>query len=128
MSNDEVKKTPEEEALGHLLVASEGVLSGAGHTLLVEAYKTSYVVTRSYSYYLQLDQYEEAVQKMRLEATRLTDRDREHLTEIVRACEAAASSIDPDDETPVGYKVCRRNFRWHYQKMSEMVDDVLQDA
>jgi repressor of nif and glnA expression len=128
MSIDEVKKTPEEEALGHLLVASEGALSGAGHTLLVEAYKTAYVVTRSYSYYLQLDEYEKAVQKMRLEATRLTDRDLEYLTEIVRACEAAASFIDPNDETPAGYKVCRRNVRWHYQKMSEMIDDVLQGA
>jgi hypothetical protein len=128
MPNDEVKMTPQEEALGELVALNEEVLSEAARTLLSEAYKTSYVVTQSYSYYLQLDEYEETVQKMRLEATRLTDRDWEHLAEIVRACEAAASSIDPDDETPVGYKVCRRNVRWHYQKMSEMVDDVLQDA
>jgi hypothetical protein len=46
----------------------------------------------------------------------------------VRACEAAASFIDPNDERPAGYKVCRRNVRWHYQKMSEMIDDVLQGA
>src|SRR5918994_7752707 len=113
MSKYEVKKRPEEEAFGHLLVAGEGVLSGGGHTLLLEAYKTAYVVNRSYSYYLQLDEYEEAVQKMRLEATKLTDRDREYLAKIVRACDAAASSIDPDDQTPAGYKVCRRNVRWH---------------
>ena len=66
--------------------------------------------------------------KMRLEATRLTDSDREHLAKIVRACEAAASSIDPNDETPAGYKVCRRDVRWHHEMISSMVDEVLQDA
>ena len=68
------------------------------------------------------------MQKMRLEATRLTDSDREHLAEIVRAGEAAASSIDPNDETPVGYLVCRGHVHCRYQMMSYVVDDVLQDV
>jgi hypothetical protein len=70
----------------------------------------------------------EAMQKMRLEATRLTDRDREHLAKIVCAGKAAGSSIDPDDETPAGYRYCRGDLHWYYEMLSEMVDDALQDA
>jgi hypothetical protein len=129
MSNEEVKKTLEEEALEELLALNKEVLSEAARTLLDEAYLASYKDTLAEAYYcFQREEYEEAMQKMRLEATRLTDRDREHLAKIVRAYEAAASSIDPNDETPAGYKVCRRDVHWHYQMISEMVNDALQFA
>jgi hypothetical protein len=123
-----LKVTPEEEALGELLALNKEVLSEAACTLFDEAYIASYADYLAYNYCVQQGEYEEAMQKMSLEATRLTDSDREHLAKIVRAGEVAASFIDPNDETPAGYKVCRRNVRWHYQKMSEMIDDVLQGA
>jgi hypothetical protein len=128
MSTDEVKITPEEEALGDLLEETEEVLSEAAHTILREAYMASYALYLSHSYSFGPEDYEDAIQKMRLEATRLTDSDREHLAKIVRAYEAAASSIDPNDETPAGYKVCRRDVHWHYQMISEMVNDALRVA
>jgi hypothetical protein len=129
LSNDEVKMTPEEEALGKLWKETEGVLSEAAHTLIVEAHKASYAANLASSYNFGPEEYEEAMQKMRLEATRLTDRDREHLAKIVRGCEAAASSIDPDDQTPAGYKVYCKELQWrrYYQMMFSMVDYVLQD-
>jgi hypothetical protein len=129
MSNEEVKKTLEEEALEELLALNKEVLSEAARTLLDEAYLASYKDTLAEAYYcFQREEYEEAMQKMRLEATRLTDRDREHLAKIVRAGKAAASSIDPDDETPAGYRYCRGELHWYYEMISEMVDDALQDA
>ena len=124
----EVKKTPEEEALGQLFEETKEVLSEAARTLLSEAYGASYALYLVSSYSYGPEEFEEAMQKMSLEATRLTDRDREHLAKIVRAYEAAASSIDPDDETPAGYKVCQGDVHWYYQMMSYMVDEVLQDV
>jgi hypothetical protein len=123
-----LKVTPEEEALGELLALNKEVLSEAACTLVDEAYIASYADYLAYNYCVQKGEYEEAMQKMSLEATRLTDSDREHLAKIVRAYEAAASSIDPNDETPAGYKVCRRDVHWHYQMISEMVNDALQFA
>jgi hypothetical protein len=128
MSPREVKWTPEEEALGELLEETEEVLSEAARTLLREAYKASYALYLSHSYSFGPEDYEEAMQKMRLEATRLTDSDREHLAKIVHAGKAAASSIDRDDQTPAGHKVWRGDVRWYYEMLSEMVDEVLQDA
>jgi hypothetical protein len=108
MPNREVKMTPAEEALGEVAALNKEVLSEAARTLLDEACLASYKDTLAEAYYcFQREEYEEAMQKMRLEATRLTDRDREHLAKIVRAGKAAASSIDPDDETPAGYRYCR---------------------
>jgi hypothetical protein len=128
MSNDEVKLTPEEEALGELWEDTQKVLSEAARTLLSEADIASYALYLSHSYSFPPEVYEEAMQKMSLEATRLTDSDREHLAKIVRAYEAAASSIDPNDQTPAGYKVCRRDVRWYYEMLSEMVNDALRVA
>jgi hypothetical protein len=129
MSNDEVKMTLEEEALGELVALNEEVLSEAARTLLSEAYLAAYKDTLAEAYCcLQREEYQEAMQKMSLEATRLTDRDREHLAKIVCAGKAAASSIDPDDHTPAGYRYCRGDLHWYYEMLSEMVDEVLQDA
>ena len=129
MSNKEVKLTLEEEALGELFEVNKEVLSEAARTLLDEACLASYKDTLAEAYYcFQREEYEEAMQKMSLEATRLTDSDREHLAKIVRAGKAAASSIDPDDETPAGYRYCRGDVNFYYQMMSYMVDEVLRDA
>ena len=109
---------------------TEEVHSEAARTLLSEAYGAAYKLYLAYNYSFGPEDYEEAMQKMRLEATRLTDRDRKHLSQIVRAGEAAASSIDPDDQTPAGHEVYREDLQWrrHYQMMSYIVDEVLQGA
>jgi hypothetical protein len=123
-----LKVTPEEEALGELLALNRVVLSEAARTLLDEAFLASRKENLAPNYSFCPAEYEEAMQKIRLEAARLTDPDREHLAEIVCAGKAAASSIDPNDETPAGYKVCRRDVHWHYQMISEMVNDALRVA
>jgi hypothetical protein len=123
-----LKVTPEEEALGELLALNKEVLSEAACTLFDEAYIASYADYLAYNYCVQQGEYEEAMQKMSLEATRLTDSDREHLAKIVRAGEGAASSIDPDDETPAGYRYCRGDVHYYYQMTSEIVDVLLQVA
>src|SRR5215212_6946253 len=115
LSNDEVKKTPEEEALGKLVALNNQVLSEAARTVLREAHRASHAENLVHNYCFGPEEYEEAIQKMRLEATRLTDSDRQHLAKMVRASEAAASSIDPNDQTPAGYKVCRRDVHWYYE-------------
>jgi hypothetical protein len=121
--------TLEEEALGELVALNEEVLSEAARTLLDEAYLAAYKDTLAEAYCcLQREEYQEAMQKMSLEATRLTDRDREHLAKIVCAGKAAASSIDPDDHTPAGYRYCRGDLHWYYQMTSEIVDVLLQVA
>jgi hypothetical protein len=124
----EVKKTPEEEGLGELLEETEEVYSEAARTLLSEAYGAAYKLYLAYNYSFGPEDYEDAMQKMSLEATRLTDSDREHLAKIVRACEAAASSICTSQVIDYGDKVWQRNVRWYYQMMSDMVDEVLQEV
>jgi hypothetical protein len=129
MSIDEVKGTPEEEALEELVALNEEVLSEAARTILSEATLASHKLILAAAFYsFQPEEYEDAMQKMRLEVTRLTDQEREHVAKIARACEAAASSIDPNDETPAGYGYCRGDVHWYYEMISEMVDDVLQDV
>jgi hypothetical protein len=125
MPDDEVKMTPEEEALGEVVALNKEVLSEAARTLVSEAHEASYALYLACSLSYGPEDCEEAVQKMNLEATRLTDSDREHLAKIVRAGEAAPSSIDPDDQTPAGYKVWRGDFHWYYEMMSALVDDAL---
>jgi hypothetical protein len=127
-SNDEVKMTPEEEAFGELLALNKEVLSEAARTLFDEAYIASYADNLAYNPNLQPVEYEEAMQKMRLEATRLTDSDREHLAKIVRAGKAAASSICTSHVIGYWDKVWQRRVRWYYQMLSYMVDEVLQDV
>jgi hypothetical protein len=99
--------TREEDALDQLLEMNREALSGAARAILGEADGAAYAECLVNSYCFQPEEYEEAMRKMRLAATELTDRDRELLAEIVLAGKAAASSIDPDDETPAGHKVCR---------------------
>jgi hypothetical protein len=124
----EVKWTPEEEALGELLALNKKVLSEAARTILSEADITSYKWNLASSYSFQPEEFDEALQKMSLEATRLTDSDREHLAKLVRAGKAAASSICTSQVIGYRDKVWRRHIRWYHQMLCEMVDEVLQDV
>ena len=127
MSNEKVKKTPEEEALGELVALNKEVLSDEARTILEEACSVSRKVNLAAAYYCyQPVQYEEAMQKLGLEVIRLTDSDREHLAKIARACEAAAASIDPEDQTPAGYRYWRGDVHFYYEMISDIVDDLLQ--
>ncbi len=124
----EYQPTPEEEALGRLLEVNKDALSGAARTILGEAMTAAYAENLVNGYCFQPEEYDEALQKMRLAAAELTVRDRDLLAELVDAGKAAASSIDPDDETLAGYKVRRGDVHWYYGMAYGMVEEILQDV
>ena len=127
MTNDYLA-TPEEEAFGHLMEVNEELLSKAARTIVEEAGSASYAHTLASNYAFQPEEYEEAMRKMRLAAAKLTAQDRDLLAEIVCAGKAAASSIDPNDETPAGYGVRRGDVHWYHSMASSMVEEILQEV
>jgi hypothetical protein len=122
------KFTQEEEALGRLLEVNQDTLSSAAHILLGEAKTVAYALYLVSTYSFQPEEYEEALQKMRPAAAILTVRDRDLLAELVDAGKAAADSIDPDDETPAGYKVCRGDVHCYYVTAYSIVEEMLQNV
>jgi len=124
----EHQRTWEEEAYRRLLAENEGVLSEAARTVLGEAHSTAYAAHMVRSYCLQPEEYEEAMDRMRLAAAKLTHREHELLAKLWHAALAAAASIDADDfETLVGHKVHRGDLHYHYRMVSGMVERTLQE-
>jgi hypothetical protein len=119
--------TREEDALNQLVKMNKEAFSGAARTILQEADDAAYAHNLVYNCCFDTAGFEEAFEKMRLAATELTDRDRQLLAQIVSANKDAASSIDPDDETPAGHKVCLGDVHWYYSIFAGMVDEVLKD-
>ena len=120
--------TPEEEAFRNLLEVHQQVLSGLALTILREADTAAYAHNLASNYSYQPEEYEEAMRKMRLAAAKLTAQDRDLLAEIVCAGKAAASSIDPNDETPAGYGVRGGDVHWYHSMASNMVEEILQEV
>lgn len=120
-----IHDTPEEEAYGKLLCEKRKTLSKAAHNLLLEAHHAAYAETLVYNYLLSNEEYDEAVEKMGLAATELTDKDREALVKIAHAGMLAARSIDPDDFRPVGYKVEQGDYHYYYSMVSNMIKRTL---
>jgi hypothetical protein len=80
------------------------------------------------SYCFGPEEYEEAMEKMRLATTALTDRECELLAKLWRAALAAAASIDADDfETLAGYRVYEGNLHWYYRMASGMLEEILEE-
>jgi hypothetical protein len=119
-------QTMQEEAYGRLLEEKQEMLSEPARTVLAEAEWAAYKECMVRSYCLQPQEYEEAMEKMRLAAAELTGHDCELLAELVHAAKAAAASIDPNDETLVGHKVHRGHVYWYYRMVSGMVEEILQ--
>jgi hypothetical protein len=122
----EHQTTPEEEAYGHLLDETWELLSEVARTILKEAQSVAYAEHMVRSYCLQVEEYEEAMEKMRLAAAGLTHEDRELLAKLVRAAISACASIDPFDyDTLTGHGVYGANLHWYYRSESGMVGDIL---
>jgi hypothetical protein len=123
----EHKQTREEEACERLAEVMWEELSEAACTVLDEAHLAAYKMDLMRNYCYQPEEYDEAVEKMRAAAVKLTDRDCELLRAYVRATIAAFASIDRyDDETLVGRKVYRSHLSRYYQTIWEMIDNVLE--
>jgi hypothetical protein len=124
----EYQMTPEEEAYGKLLDKTSEMLSKLAHTVIGEAQSAAYAVNMVHNYCFQPEEYDEAMEKMRLAAAALSDRECELLAKLWRAALAAAASIDSEDfETPVGYRVYRGDLHWYYRMASSMVEKTLQE-
>jgi hypothetical protein len=73
-------------------------------------------------------EYDETMDRMRLPAVELTDRDQELLAKAWRAALAAAASIDPSDcETIAGHRVYSGDVHWYYRLISRMVEEILSE-
>jgi hypothetical protein len=121
----EHRMTREEEALGRLLDKKE-TLSEAGSTVLEEAGEAAFRAKLLDNYGFQPEEYDEAMEKMRLAAAELTDHDCELLTHLWRAALAAAASIDLYDfETLVDYGVYRGDLYRYYRMLSGMIEELL---
>ena len=77
---------------------------------------------------LQPEQYDEAMEEMRLAAAGLSDREYELLAKLWRVALAAAASIYPDDFWPfTGYRSDRGDLHWYYRTVSGMIGTILQE-
>lgn len=116
----EDRRTPEEEAFADLMEKSSHRLSEAARTILSEAGSAAYAENLVRSYCYGPEEYEEAMEKMRIAASKITEEDRRLLAKIVHAGKAVADSIDPDDEA-------QGDIHWYYRMASSMVEEVLQE-
>lgn len=120
--------TLEQKAYKAMLDKKVEKLSEAGESILGEADSAALATNLVSWYCYQPEEYDEAMERMRLAATRITQQDHEILTEIVQAGFLAALSVDPNDRTPAPYGVGWGAYHWYYRMSSGMVDEVLQDA
>ena len=98
------------------------MLSQATGTVIRQAELASYLDFLVHSRFHEPAEYEEAMEKMRLAATQITDRDHKLLTRLRHAARAAADSIDPDDDRPgVRYKSRRGAYHGYYLIISFMI-------
>lgn len=123
----EHQTTREEEAYWRLLKEKEDMLSERVRTILSEAELAAYSEHMVHNYSFSPEEYEEAMEKMRLAAVNLTDREHELLAKIWRASLAAAASIDANDfESLAGYRVYSGDLHWYYRTQSSMIERTLQ--
>lgn len=124
----EHQTTPEEKAYARFLEEKWDVLSEAARTILREAELASYTDNLVHNVCFQPEEYEEAMEKMRLAATEITGRDLELLARLWRLVLAAAASIDPHDQTPAGHRVTLGDDHRYYRMLSGMVEEVVEDV
>jgi hypothetical protein len=101
------------------------VLSEPARTLIGVAQDVA-ITENLDNYCFQPEEYDEAMEEMRLAAARLTEREHKLLAKLWRVALAAAASIDPDDyETLVGDRVYRGDLHSYYRMFSSMVEGTL---
>ena len=122
----EHQTTPEEETYGRLLDEMWEELSEPARTIIGEAQSAAYAANMVRSACFQPEEYDGAMEKMRLAAAKLTDRDCELLRAHVRAALLACASVDPfDQDSLAGYRVYSANLHDYYRMVADMVTDIL---
>jgi DNA-binding transcriptional regulator PaaX len=123
----EHQTTREEEAYRRLLKEKKDMLSEAARTIHSEAQSVAYALCMVHNYSFQFEEYEEAIEEMRLAAAKITDSEHQLLAKIWRGALAAAASVDADDyETLAGYKVHSGDLHHYYRMVSSMIEETLQ--
>ena len=125
----ELQETQQEKAYEQFRDQYWEGLSEPARTLISEAQSAAYAAHMVRNYCFQWpEEHDEAAEKMRLAAARLTEREHKLLAKLWRVALAAAASIDPDDyETLAGYRVYRGDLHWYYRMFSGMVEGTLQE-
>jgi hypothetical protein len=123
----EHQPTQEEKAYGQFLDETWETLSAPARIIIGEAQSAAYAASIAQGYCFQWHfEYDEAMDRMRLAATELTDREHKVLAKLCHAALAAATSLDSEDvETPAGYRVYRGHLHSYYKMLSSMVEDTL---
>jgi hypothetical protein len=122
----EHQTTREEKAYKRKIEENEDMLSEAVRTILSEAEMEAYKFNLCRNYAYQPEEYDEAMEKMRLAAVELTDDECRLLSQLWHAALAAAASIDADDfESLAGYRVYSGNLHRYYRMVSGMIDKIL---
>jgi hypothetical protein len=97
----EHQATQQEKAYGQFLGEIWEGLSEPARTLINEADSAAYAANMVHNICFQPEQSDEAMEKMRLAAAGLSDREYELLAKLWRAALAAAASIYPNDFWPL---------------------------
>jgi hypothetical protein len=117
--------TQAEVALGRILDEVATKLSEPAHDLLSEAMGAAYGAWLSPNSPLQPEEYEEAEKKLCSAVAKVTDQDRELLAEVACAHKAASDSIDPDDDTHLGYGVYQEYYHGYYNMVCVWIEEAL---
>jgi hypothetical protein len=121
----EYKRTREEEAFDLLLDEKQSLLSEDALELVGLAHNEAYKCKLISNYSYQPLEYFMAMEDMVRLAGELGDQEREIIAAVGRAATAAAAAIDPEDERPAGYKVCRGDVHNYYEMVSGMIEKAL---
>ena len=123
----EHQTTPEEEAYGQLLDEIWEGLSKSARELIRETQRAAYAAHMVRSYCFQWpEEFDEAMDRIRLAAAGLTNREHKLLAKLWHLALAAAASVDANDyETLTGHRVYRGNLHSYYRMLSGMVEEIL---
>jgi hypothetical protein len=123
----EHQTTQEEKAYERMIEENKDMLSEAIRTILSEAETEAYKFNLCRNYAYQPQEYDEAIEKMRLAAVELTDDECRLLSKLWHAALAAGASICADDfESLAGYRVYSGNLHRYYRMVSGMIERTLQ--
>ncbi len=127
-NTNQYRPTPEEETCDKLLEEAKETLSGPALYIVEGIRKVAYEVWLVRNPAIDPEEADLAKQSWRFSATKFTPKDFESLINIMRAAEAAADSINPDDPTPIGYKVFRGHVHSYYGWIAGPLEEILDEA
>lgn len=119
----EHRTTPEEKAFWTL--CKQETLGAPTCAIMAEAGAICYSCNLIRNYCCSEEEYDEALEKMRLLAAGLSDRDLGRLTDVARAAIAAGASVDSvDRETYAGFRIHPMDLHDYYTQIFRMLEST----